>query len=129
MTRELLDKADKAVASARLLLAADDTDGATNRACYGMFDAAAAALQWAGIGSGQSYPKTHSGLIGSFELHLVQTGRLSAALGRSLNRFQELRLIADYLAEPVPADKARWAKEEAGKFVAAVRALLAQPRA
>jgi uncharacterized protein (UPF0332 family) len=47
MTRELLDKADKAVASARLLLAADDTDGATNRAYYGMFDAAAAALQWA----------------------------------------------------------------------------------
>ena len=119
MTRELLDKAYKAVASFRPLLAADDIDGPTNRAYYGMFDAAAAALLWVGVGAGQSYPQTHGGLIGSFGLHLVQTGRLPAEMG----------LIADYLAEPVPTDKAGWAIEEASGFVLAVRALLERPTA
>ncbi len=37
---DLLDKASKAVASAKLLLNAGDTDGACNRAYYAMFDAA-----------------------------------------------------------------------------------------
>jgi uncharacterized protein (UPF0332 family) len=61
MTDKLLDKADRALASARLLLEADDGDGAANRAYYAMFDAASAALLWAG--STQSLPKTDGGLI------------------------------------------------------------------
>jgi uncharacterized protein (UPF0332 family) len=48
MTTGVMDKAQKALASARLLLGAGDTDGATNRAYYAMFDAAIAALLWAG---------------------------------------------------------------------------------
>lgn len=36
----LMQKADRALASARLLLDAGDTDGACNRAYYAMFDAA-----------------------------------------------------------------------------------------
>jgi hypothetical protein len=55
--------------------------------------AAIAALSWAGVGATQDH-KTHSGLIANFGLRLVQTGRLSAELGRSLNRVQELRLAA-----------------------------------
>jgi uncharacterized protein (UPF0332 family) len=98
MTTEIMDKAAKALGSARLLLKAGDSDGATNRAYYAMFDAAIAALSWAGVGTTQDQPKTHSGLIANFGLRLVQTGRLPAELGRSLNRVQELRLTADYLA-------------------------------
>jgi hypothetical protein len=41
---------------------------------------------------------------------------------------QELRLAADYLAEPVPLDKAKWAIEEADGFVAAISVLLLQPK-
>ena len=41
---DLLGKAERALASARLLLDAGDTDGACNRAYYAMFDAARAAL-------------------------------------------------------------------------------------
>jgi uncharacterized protein (UPF0332 family) len=124
MTKELMSKAATALASARLLLEAKDSDGATNRAYYAMFDAATAALQWAGVATGENPQKTHSGLIGSFGLNLVQTGRLAAELGRSLNRVHELRLTADYLAEPVPSDKAKWAIEEAQTFVAAIHDLL-----
>lgn len=40
MTRELIDKAARAVAPAKLSLMAGDTDRAANRACYAMHDAA-----------------------------------------------------------------------------------------
>jgi uncharacterized protein (UPF0332 family) len=48
MTTEIMNKTEKALASARLLLTAGDRDGATNRAYYAMFDAATAALLWSG---------------------------------------------------------------------------------
>jgi len=48
MTKEIMDKAGQALASARILLTAGDSDGATNRAYYAMFDAAIAALAWEG---------------------------------------------------------------------------------
>ena len=41
---ELIGKAMQAAASARLLLASGDADGACNRAYYAMFDAARAAI-------------------------------------------------------------------------------------
>lgn len=41
--QELIVKANRAIASAKLLHAAGDSDGACNRAYYAMFDAAKAA--------------------------------------------------------------------------------------
>jgi uncharacterized protein (UPF0332 family) len=123
-----MDKAHQALASARILLDAGDTDGATNRAYYAMFDAAVAALSWACVGVEQSPTKTHGGLIASFGQSVVRPGNLPAEFGRSLNRVQELRLTADYLVEPVPLDKAQWAIQEADRFVAAVSGLLLQPK-
>lgn len=70
---DLMEKATRAVASARLLLAAGDVDGACNRAYYGMFDAGRAALMWAHAPVDASITKTHSGLISAFGLHLVKT--------------------------------------------------------
>jgi uncharacterized protein (UPF0332 family) len=120
-----MSKAETALASARLLLGTGDSDGATNRAYYAMFDAATAVLQSAG--TADTPPKTHSGMIARFGRDLVQTGRLASELGRSLNRVHELRLTADYLATPVPLDKARQAIEEAAAFVTAIRELLNTP--
>ena len=97
MTAEIMEKATKALASAQLLLAADDSDGATNRAYYAMFDAALAALSWVQGDTALRLAKTHSGLIASFGRYLVQAGHVPAELGRSLNRLHELRLTADYL--------------------------------
>ena len=53
---ELMAKAFRAAASARLLLEAGDTDGACNRAYYAMFDAARAALLASGASSRRRSP-------------------------------------------------------------------------
>jgi uncharacterized protein (UPF0332 family) len=124
MIAGFMSKADGAVVSAKLLLDAEDSGGATNRTYYAMFDAASAALAWAGAPSTQDRHRTHGGLIRRFGAHLVRTGRLDAEFGRSLNRVQELRLTGDYLAEPVPLERASWAVQEADAFVSAVRQLL-----
>ena len=69
---ELMDKADRAIASAKLLLDAGDVDGPCNRAYYAMFDAARAALLLSGAPVDPVVAKSHSGLISAFSLHLVK---------------------------------------------------------
>jgi len=115
----LMKRAVRAVSSARLLLEANDVDGACNRAYYAMFDAARAALIVSGAPSDQA-ARTHSGLIAAFGLHLVKAGRLSADLGRALNRAAEVRLVADYTGEEIPADQARLVVDQAAQFVETV---------
>ena len=114
---ELLAKAIQASVSAKLLLNAGDADGACNRAYYAMFDAARAALLASGAPVAPEIAKTHSGLISAFSLHLVKTGRVPIELGKSLNKAEELRLIADYKGDPVEIDAASWAVFEAHAFV------------
>ena len=124
---ELMDKASRAAASARLLMDAGDVDGACNRAYYAMFDAARAALLWSGSQVSPTVAKTHSGLISAFSLHLVKTGRLPVALGKTLNRAAEIRMIADYTGDEVTADKAQWVIDQAELFVGVVRKEMAPP--
>lgn len=107
----LMQKADRALASARLLLDAGDTDGACNRAYYAMFDAARAALANA---AEPETTKTHGGLIAAFGLQLVKPGRLPKALGRMLNRAEEVRLLADYTGGSVESAGARELLSQAG---------------
>ena len=121
----LMAKALRAVESAKLLLDAGDVGGACNRAYYGMFDAARAALHWSNAPVEPTVAKTHSGLISAFGLHLVKTGRLPAELGKALNRAAEIRQIADYTGDEVTAEKARWAIEQAAFFVEVVQRQLA----
>ena len=118
---DLLDKAARAYQSAKLLLTADDKDGACSRAYYAMFDAARAAL--ISLGYAPEELKTHSSVIGQFGLRLVKTGLVTRAIGKSLNDVQEIRQLADYLPAQVPRDKAEWAVDQAGLFVATVAAL------
>lgn len=122
---DLMDKASRALASAKLLLDAGDVDGACNRAYYAMFDAARAALIWSGAPVEPTVAKTHSGLISAFSLRLVKTGRLPVELGKALNRAAEIRLVADYTGEEVTVDKAQWAIEQAASFVNVVQRELA----
>jgi uncharacterized protein (UPF0332 family) len=118
---DLMEKASRAVASARLLLDAGDVDGACNRAYYAMFDAARAALIQSGAPVVPEIAKTHSGLISTFSLHLVKTGRVPTGLGKALNKAAEIRLIADYTGDEVTAETAQWAVEQAGAFVETMR--------
>ena len=94
--RELMAKAIRAVASAKILLDTGDIDGACDRAYYAMFNAARAALLASGAPVQPDISRTHSGLIAAFSLHLVKTGRVSVDLGKAPNKVEELRLIADY---------------------------------
>ena len=71
---QLMGKATRAVASARLLLSDGDVDGACNRAYYAMFDAARAALLVLVPGIDPALVKSHGGLISMFSLHFVKPG-------------------------------------------------------
>ena len=115
-------KAERAAVSAKLLLDAGDLDGACNRAYYAMFDAARAALLASGAPIESEVARTHSGLIAAFSLHMVKSGRVPVELGRTLNRVEQIRLIADYKGDAVESEQAVWAVQQAAVFVKAMRA-------
>ncbi len=120
---DLIDKAERAAASARVLLAEGDIDGACNRAYYAMFDAARAALVAARSPARAESTRTHSGLITAFSLELVKTGQVDAEFGRALNKAAEVRLIADYMAATVSREIGVETVASAERFVAAIRKL------
>ncbi len=121
--QELMAKARRALTSAKLLLDSGDVDGACNRAYYAMFDAARAALLSIHAPVPAEVARTHSGLITAFSLHLVKPGLVAVEHGRSLNKVEDLRLIADYRGDPVTLENAAWALEQAHSFLQAVQAL------
>lgn len=121
--QELMAKAQRALTSAKLLLDSGDVDGACNRAYYAMFDAARAALLSIHAPVPAEVARTHSGLITAFSLHLVKPGLVAVEHGRSLNKVEDLRLIADYRGDPVTLENAAWALEQAHSFLQAVQAL------
>jgi uncharacterized protein (UPF0332 family) len=115
--KELFQKAERALLSAKVLLDVGDTDGACSRAYYAMFDAARAALLISQAPVHAEIARTHSGLITAFSLHLVKTNLVSVDLGRSLNRVHQVRLIADYKGDPVDMDIAIEVARDAKYFV------------
>jgi uncharacterized protein (UPF0332 family) len=118
---DLKAKASRAAVSARLLLEAGDVNGACNRAYYAMFDAARAALIESGAPVQPEVGRTHGGLISAFSLHIVKTGLVSIEYGKALNKVAEIRLIADYTGDEVTVEMAKWAVEQAGEFIEAIR--------
>lgn len=124
---DLISKAVRALASAKLLVEAGDVDGACNRAYYAMFDAARAALLLSDAPAEMAEAKTHSGLISAFSLHLVKTKQFPIELGKALNRAAEIRLVADYTGDEVTMDKARWVTEQAILFVGEVEKRFKSP--
>lgn len=117
----LLDKADRSLTSAKLLLKEGDADGAANRLYYALRNAVGAALVHRQI----EIPKTHTGLITRFSEHFVATELIAPEFGRLLNRVEHRRLIADYTAESVEAGRLERYIAEADAFLAAVRAIIA----
>jgi uncharacterized protein (UPF0332 family) len=116
-----MEKAVRALAGARMLLEAKDTEGACNRSYYAMFDAARAALRAVGAEVSGGVTKTHAGLIAAFGKHIVQAGFADAGFGRSFNKVQRLRQLADYTGDGIALADAAWAVEQAGAFVEAMR--------
>ena len=117
---ELMEKAFRALASARVLLDTGDADGACNRAYYAIFDAARAAL----LASGHEVGKTHKGVLNAFSDHLVRSGPLPKEMGRLLKQAETRRYVADYEGSPVEISDAHEMLGQAEAFVAAIRSEL-----
>jgi uncharacterized protein (UPF0332 family) len=115
-------KAERALDEAYLLLRDEKTEGACSRAYYAMHDAAHVGLLATGHETPEAVIKTHHTLIGEFGKNLVLSGLIGPAHGRALNKVHDMRMLADYSAEPPPLDEARVAVEQAEAFVAAIRA-------
>jgi len=118
---DYIAKAERALSAARILLQAEDSEGACNRGYYAMHDAAHAALIAAGHETHDSPIKTHHGLIAEFGKKLVQSGQMEVSLGRALNKAEDIRLLADYSPESPPLVEARLMVEQAEAFVAAIK--------
>ncbi len=116
-----IEKAERALEEARLLLRGDKTEGACSRAYYAMHDAAHAALFATRNETQDAIIKTHHRLIAEFGKKIVLGGQIDAALGRAFNRVQDIRLLADYDAEQPSREDAQWAVEQAEAFVAAIQ--------
>lgn len=114
---ELMAKARRAQVSAQRLLEDNDSDGACNRAYYAIFDAAREALIASEAPVPPEIAKTHSGLISAFSPHRVKTGLFPVELGRSLNKAEDLRLVADYKSDSIDAEAAQWAVVAAKAFI------------
>lgn len=114
-----LNKAERCLATAHLVLEAGDTSAACNRAYYAMFNAARAAL----IAVGQerlSAAKTHSGVISAFGQFVVNAGKIDPPIAKFLGKDAHLRLVADYEGTPITVDEAKDAIREATLFLDAV---------
>ena len=116
-----LQKAVRALEEAKLLIAANKTEGASNRAYYAMYDAAHAALFAVGRELPDAVIKTHPTLIAEFGKSLVLSGHIDAHFGRAFNRAHDIRLLADYNAEPPSIEEAKWLVDQAEAFVAAIK--------
>lgn len=120
----LMDKAERAAISARVLLDHLDADGACNRAYYAMFDAARAAL----LSNERVVGRTHKGVLAAFSEHLVKENLVPKEMGRLLKQAETRRYVADYEGAPVELGDAHELVAQAEAFVAAIRStFLPQP--
>jgi len=119
-SERLMAKAQRALAAATRAAQAGDTETAAERAYYSVYYGA-----WALLDSrGSPRPKTHRGLIAEFSRLFVKDGPLDTASGAVLSRLENLRLVADYTLETVPATDVQRALTEAARFIETVRGLL-----
>ena len=94
-----------------------------------MFDAARAALFFAVPLHQSETIKTHSGLMGSFSLHVIKPGFMRAEFGKWLRQSDRIRTIADYSDEEIDPDTCARAVEQAEQFVDAVAQYVNDPPA
>ncbi len=86
---QYLDKALHAAEAAKLLLSANEIDGACNRAYYAMFNAAHAALLWSGAHTNPGETRKHSSLIAAFGNASGSDRDFSSRVGQSTEQGRE----------------------------------------
>ncbi len=119
-TRQLLDKAEAALAAAKRDIEASAPDQAIVRAYYAAFHAATALLHEHG-----EHARTHSGIQHRFYKLFVQTGRLDVNLSRILVSLFQSRQEADYSFEAAfTIENAQDAVENASVLMDSVEAFI-----
>jgi uncharacterized protein (UPF0332 family) len=118
-SREFMDQAHEALASARLVCEHGFFARAVSNGYYAMLYAARAALS-----EEDRYAKTHSGTWNLFRETFVEPGRFDAQLLAAASAQQKPREDADYEAERFSREQAAEAVELAERFIAAVTELI-----
>lgn len=118
----LIDRAERYLATAELLVEKGDYESCVSRAYYAMFYCAEAALLTKGMSV-----SSHKGVISAFGEHFIKTRVFSKELGRELNRAFDRRQLADYEFKLVTSkEKARESVGHCRTFVRAVSEYLQQ---
>lgn len=114
--RYRLSRAEETLREARFLVGGGFVYGVVNRLYYACFYAVSALLYTEGRASSK-----HSGIKSMFDRHWVNTGRVSAEMGRLYRDLFDRRQDSDY-GEVVPFDRAdveQWLAQ-AEEFVKAI---------
>lgn len=118
----LIDRANRYLATAKLLVEKGDYESCVSRAYYAMFYCAEAVLLTKHLSL-----SSHRAVISAFGEHFIKTGVFSKELGRELNRAFDRRQIADYEFRLVTSkQKAQESVERCETFVCGVSEYLRQ---
>ncbi len=99
----LLEKSDRYLKSAEILLENKDTSSSVSRTYYAMFYAAEAVLLTKDITM-----SSHKGILSSFGEYFIKTGIFEKKLGKFLSNAFKERQIGDYDFElMIPEEKAK----------------------
>ena len=119
-TSALIEKAQRYLKSAEILLKDGDCESSVSRAYYAMFYAAQAAL----LTKNLSF-SSHKGVISAFGGHFVKTSIFPKEMGRELNRAFEKRQVGDYeYTFVISEDEARQILQSGEEFVNAIASWL-----
>jgi len=111
--RDLNDKAEKFLITARQALCIEDYDSCASRCYYAMFFMAEAVLLTKNLTA-----SSHKGVISLFGEHFVKTKILERDLGKALNDAYDKRLVGDYgVGFTVTVEEAENLLETAQDFV------------
>lgn len=114
---KLLDKADRAIRAAAILLEQGEPDAAVGRAYYAMFYATEALLFEKGLRF-----RKHGRVHAAFGEHFVKTGKIDPRFHRWLLDAFDRRILADYDVDvAIDGDEAAEALDRARAFVGEVR--------
>lgn len=96
----LIQRAERAIESAGLLLKEGDFDSSVSRSYYAMFYSSEALLLTKGLKF-----SSHKSVISLFGEHFVKTGLFKPEIGKRLSKTFEKRLIGDYSFAPQVDEK------------------------
>jgi uncharacterized protein (UPF0332 family) len=116
----LINKAQRSLNAAKLLMQDGSNDFSVSRAYYAMFYVTQALLMQKNLSF-----STHSGVINAFGLHFIKTQEIPIAYHRAMIAAERIRLKGDYdITDDLSAAGTQAQIEWAEKFIAIAQQLL-----